>query len=279
VSGKREGGFWVLTLRDELRREPSEIRARTVVNAAGPWVGEVLTSTLREPAHASVRLVKGSHIVVSRLYAHDRCYIFQNADRRVFFAIPYERDFTLIGTTDLDYVGDPGDYVLKLDAPACEPALLSVYGGKITTYRRLAESALALLAPHLPAPRRAGGWTAREPLPGGDFPVQGFDALVDATRSKYPFLAAALARRLVRAYGALVLEVLGAAKSQADLGRTFGADLTEAEVRYLARREWAMTAEDVVWRRTKLGLRLSKAEIADVDDYLKVLLAAPQAAE
>jgi glycerol-3-phosphate dehydrogenase len=116
-------------------------------------------------------------------------------------------------------------------------------------------------------------------LPGGDFPVQGFDALVDATRSKYPFLAAALARRLVRAYGALVLEVLGAAKSQADLGRTFGADLTEAEVRYLARREWAMTAEDVVWRRTKLGLRLSKAEIADVDDYLKVLLAAPQAAE
>jgi glycerol-3-phosphate dehydrogenase len=331
TGGKRERGLWVLTLLDEITGETSEIRARTLVNAAGPWVGDVLTSTLRENAPAPVRLVKGSHIVVSQLFAHDRCYIFQNADRRVFFAIPYERDFTLIGTTDLDYVGDPGgatasddeiaylceaandyfktpvgkdrviwsysgvrplyddgapeaqaatrDYVLKLDAPAGQPALLSVYGGKITTYRRLAESALALLASHLPAPRRAEGWTAREPLPGGDFPVQGFDAQLAATRSRYPFLGAALAHRLVRAYGTLAPKILGAAKSQGDLGRTFGADLTEAEVRYLALQEWAMTGEDVVWRRTKLGLRLSKAEIADVDDYLRVLLAAPQAAE
>jgi glycerol-3-phosphate dehydrogenase len=331
VSGKREGGFWILTLRDERTGEISEIRARTLVNAAGPWVGDVLTSTLRENAPAAVRLVKGSHIVVSQLYAHDRCYIFQNADRRVFFAIPYEQDFTLIGTTDLDYVGDPGDatvsddeiaylctaasgyfktpvsrdrvvwsysgvrplyddgaseaqaatrdYVLKLDAPAAEPALVSVFGGKITTYRRLAESALALLASQLPAARRAAGWTGQTPLPGGDFPAQGFEAQVEATRSRYPFLATATSRRLVRAYGTLAPEILGAARSQADLGRTFGADLTEAEVRYLVDREWAMTAEDVVWRRTKLGLRLSKAEIADVGDYLRELLAAPQAAE
>ena len=331
VSGQRKDGVWALTLRDEVNGEISEIRARTLVNAAGPWVGDVLALALRENAHASVRLVKGSHIVVPRLYAHDRCYIFQNADRRVFFAIPYQQDFTLIGTTDLDYVGDPGgakvsddeiaylcdaasdyfktpvtgdrvvwsysgvrplyddgaseaqaatrDYVLKLDAPPDEPALLSVFGGKITTYRRLAESALAMLAPHLPAARRAEGWTGRAPLPGGDFPVQGFAAQVDATRARYPFLEPALARRLVRAYGVLVPEILGGAKSQADLGRIFGADLTEAEIRYLAHREWAMTAEDIVWRRSKLGLRLSKTEIADIDDYLRVLLAAPQAAE
>jgi glycerol-3-phosphate dehydrogenase len=330
VGGKRENGCWILALTDERTGEISEMRARALVNAAGPWVGDVLNSTLRLGARAAVRLVKGSHIVVSRLYAHDRCYIFQNADRRVFFAIPYEQDFTLIGTTDLDYVGDPGDaaasddeiaylcaaasdyfktpvagdrvvwsysgvralyddgapdaqaatrdYVLKLDAPAGAPPLVSVFGGKITTYRRLAESALALLVPQLPAARRAAGWTGREPLPGGDFPVQGFEAVVEATRSQYPFLATATARRLARAYGTLVAEILGAAKSQADLGRTLGADLTETELRYLARREWAVKAEDVVWRRSKLGLRLSRAEIADVDDYLTELLAAPQAA-
>ena len=331
VEGRRQDGLWILTLREELTGEVREIGARTLVNAAGPWVGEVLNSILRVSAPAAVRLVKGSHVVVSRLYAHDRAYIFQNADRRVFFAVPYERDFTLIGTTDLDYAGDPGDaaashdeiaylcaaasdyfktsvardrvvwsysgvralyddgapdaqaatrdYVLKLDASIGEPALVSVFGGKITTYRRLAEAALALLAPQLPTARRAAGWTGREPLPGGDFPVQGFEAEVEATRSRYPFLAAATARRLVRAYGTLVPKILGAAKSQADLGRTLGADLTEIELRYLAKREWAVKAEDVVWRRSKLGLRLSKAEIADVDDYLTKLLAAPQAAE
>jgi glycerol-3-phosphate dehydrogenase len=331
MSGKRRDGVWILTLRDERTGKICEIKARTLVNAAGPWVGDVLASALRENTAASVRLVKGSHIIVPRLYRHDRCYIFQNADRRIFFAIPYQQDFTLIGTTDLDYEGDPGgvtvsddevaylcsaasdyfktpvtgdrvvwsysgvrplyddgaseaqaatrDYVLKLDAPPDAPALLSVYGGKITTYRRLAESVLALLAPHLPAARRAEGWTAQEPLPGGDFPVQGFEAQVNAIQARYPFLEASLTRRLVRAYGTLVPEVLAGAKSQADLGKTFGAGLTEAEVRYLAHREWAMTAEDVVWRRTKLGLRLSKVEIADLDDYLKVLLAEPQAVE
>jgi glycerol-3-phosphate dehydrogenase len=286
---------------------------------------------LRNDTPESVRLVKGSHIVVPKLYQHDRCYIFQNADRRVFFAIPYQQDFTLIGTTDLDYLGDPAaaaasddeiaylctaasdyfkapvrtdrvvwsysgvrplyddgaseaqaatrDYVLKLDAPSDGPALLSVFGGKITTYRRLAESALALLAPYLPKAQRAEGWTGNAPLPGGDFPPQGFAAYVKAIEARYPFLAPALARRLARAYGALVPEVLGDAKSQADLGRIFGADLTEAEVRYLAHREWAMTAEDIVWRRSKLGLRLSKAEVAEIDNYLKALPAARKAAE
>jgi glycerol-3-phosphate dehydrogenase len=331
MNGERQDGVWMLSMRDELSGEISQIKARTLVNAAGPWVGDVLALALRNDTPESVRLVKGSHIVVPKLYRHDRCYIFQNADRRVFFAIPYQHDFTLIGTTDLDYVGDPAaaaasddeiaylctaasdyfkapvtsdrvvwsysgvrplyddgaseaqaatrDYVLKLDAPPDGPALLSVFGGKITTYRRLAESALALLTPYLPAARRAEGWTGKAPLPGGDFPVQGFAAQVKAIQTRYPFLEPALTLRLVRAYGALVPEILGNAKSPADLGRIFGADLTEAEVRYLAHREWAMTADDIVWRRSKLGLRLSKAQIVEIDDYLKVLPAAREAAE
>ena len=332
VSGARVDDHWLLTLKNEVTAETSQIHARAIVNAAGPWVGEVLTATLRGNTRPSVRLVKGSHIVVPKLYEHDRCYFFQNEDRRIFFTIPYERDFTLIGTTDLDYVGDPGavaasdeeikylcdaatdyfktplvkesvvwtfsgvrplyddgasqaqaatrDYVLEIDAPGGGPPLLSVFGGKITTYRRLAESALAQLAPHLPASSGASpGWTGRESLPGGDFPVQGFNEQVALAIKRYPFLGEDFARRLARSYGTLVSEVLGAATNREDLGRDFGADLTEAEIRYLVNREWAMTAEDIVWRRTKVGLRLSPVEIADIDDYLKHLSTAPQAAE
>jgi glycerol-3-phosphate dehydrogenase len=258
---------------------------------------------------------------VPRLYAHDRCYIFQNADNRILFAIPYEQDFTLIGTTDLDYSGDPGgaaasesevaylckaaseyfatpvdsrqvvwtyagvrplfddgataaqaatrDYVLKLDAPKDESALLSVYGGKITTYRRLAESALDLLAAHLPPTKGAAGWTATAALPGGDFPPQGFEDQVAALQKRYAFLTRSLARRLTRAYGALAPQLLGAARSEADLGRAFGAGLFEVEVRYLINKEWALTAQDVVWRRTKLGLRLRADEISKLDEFMK----------
>ncbi len=321
IRGIREDGFWRLTLRDELTGETREIRARTLVNAAGPWVADVLNSALRKNTSASIRLVKGSHIVVPKLYEHDRCYIFQNPDRRIFFAIPYERDFTLIGTTDQDFDGDPSavnasedeitylckaasdyfkspvtresvvwtysgvrplyddgaseaqaatrDYVLKLDASPEVPALLSIYGGKITTSRRLAESALAMLEPYLSPAQRKAGWTGRDPLPGGDFPVTGFEDQVRAIAVRYPFLPAPLARRLVRAYGTVVPDILGTAKSMVDLGRLFGADLTEAEVSYLMRNEWAMTAEDIVWRRTKLGLRLSKSEIADLDSHMR----------
>ena len=161
------------------------------------------------------------------------------------------------------------DYVLKLDARDGDPPLVTIFGGKITTYRRLAESALAMLARYLPAPRRAAGWTAREPLPGGEFPVDGFEDEVRRTNARYPFLDQATARRLVRAYGARAGAVLGEAKSNADLGRRFGAGLTEAEVRYLVRQEWARAAEDVVWRRSKLGLRLSSVEIAEINSFLR----------
>jgi glycerol-3-phosphate dehydrogenase len=288
-------------------------------------VAEVAGSVIRANAPAAVRLVQGSHVVVRRLYDHGACYIFQNADGRIFFLIPYERDFTLIGTTDQDFTGDPAevrasaadiaylcdsasaylrkpvtpdmavwsysgvrplyddgspapqqatrDYVLKLDAPAEAPALLSVFGGKITTYRRLAESSLAMLQPHLPAVSgRAAGWTGREPLPGGDFAADGFDQQVAAAAARFGFIPEPTVRRLVRAYGTRIDRVIGGATCQADLGRVFGADLTEAELRYLVNAEWARTAADVVWRRTKLGLRLTADQVVAVEDAMRQMV-------
>ncbi len=321
VSAARRDGLWHAVLRDEASGLEYEITARTLVNAAGPWIGEVSQAVMRDNKRAPVRLVQGSHIVVPQLYDHAGCYIFQNADKRIFFVIPYEQHFTLIGTTDRDYDGDIGavhasadeisylcasasqylrrpvtpemvvwtysgvrplfdesgdgaaqattrDYVLKLDAEG-GPALLSVFGGKITTYRRLAEAALAKLAPHLGTPPgEPAGWTGRVSLPGGNFPTDGFEALLLATRRRYPFLAETHARRLLRAYGTCVTDILGDAAGMADLGRLYGADLTEAELRYLVRTEWVRSAADAVWRRSKLGLRLSEGEIAAIDEAL-----------
>ncbi|HEX4366546.1 MAG TPA: glycerol-3-phosphate dehydrogenase [Rhodopila sp.] len=325
VSAERVDGGWTVKLRDEAMGAQRTIRAKALVNAAGPWVGEVAGSVIQANIPASVRLVQGSHIVVRRLYDHDSCYIFQNADGRILFVIPYERDFSLIGTTDQDFTGDPGDaraseaeirylceatsaylrkpvtpdmvvwsysgvrplfddgstapqeatrdYVLKLDAPNGEPALLSVFGGKITTYRRLAESALAMLQPHLPAAsERAAGWTGLVTLPGGNFTVDGFEAQVAAAAARYPFVQETTLRRLCRAYGTRIERMLGDAANLAGLGRDFGADLTEAELRYLVHWEWARTAEDAVWRRSKLGLRLSAEQIAAIDDAMRQML-------
>lgn len=330
ISAQRKGALWEVTVQAD-GCPPEVIMARALVNAAGPWVGEVLQTVMRANTPAKIRMVKGSHIVVPRLYPEEHCYIFQNADNRIFFVIPYEQDFSLIGTTDTDYEGDPRDvaaspedidylcagaseylrvpvtpdqvvwtysgvrplyddgastaqaatrdYVLELDAPSEQAAQISIFGGKITTYRRLAEAALAKLGPHLPpATNQSQGWTGHFPLPGGDFPVDGFDALLRTTQARYPFVAARTLRRLLRAYGTRVDELLGNAASAADLGRVYGADLTDAELRYLVRREWVRTAADVVWRRSKLGLRLSKAEIADIDTALASMLAGQERA-
>jgi glycerol-3-phosphate dehydrogenase len=323
LAGRRENGVWVLTLQDERSGERFEVRGKALVNAAGPWVGEVLGAVLHAGTRATVRLVKGSHIVVPRLYEHGECYIFQNPDQRIFFAIPYEGDFTLIGTTDLDYTDDPAkvaisqdeiaylcrgaseyfekpvtpgmvvwtysgvrplyddhaaearaatrDYVLKVDAPHGEPPLLSVFGGKITTYRRLAMAALRELSPYLPPAKQAAGWTAKAHLPGGEFGIDAFGWKLTELVARYPFLGEATARRLLRCYGTEAERILGDAASLADLGRDFGAGLTEAELRHLAAKEWAMTAEDVVWRRTKLGLRLTAAQIDAVDAFMRTL--------
>lgn len=325
VAADRIDGLWRITTgRDGAR---AVHLARTLVNAAGPWVGEVLAGIVRSNTKAAVRMVQGSHIVVRKLYEHDRCYIFQNGDGRIVFAIPYERDFTLIGTTDRDYVGDPAeaaatedeiaylcaaaseyfrepvtreavvwtysgvrplyddgaskaqeatrDYVLTLDAPDGQAALLSVFGGKITTYRRLAEAAIEKLAPYA-AWARQPGWTKNGILPGGDFPVAGFEALVAELASAHPWLARKTATRLVRAYGTKAREFMAGATSAADLGRHFGADLYEREVAYLVAAEWARRADDVLWRRGKLGLRLTAEERQGLDDFM-LALAAPAA--
>jgi glycerol-3-phosphate dehydrogenase len=298
---------WRLILNARGRREVAT--ARVLVNAAGPWVGEVAATILQQTTPARVRLVKGSHIVVRKLFDHDNGYIFQNVDGRVVFALPYERDFTLIGTTDEDFRGDLAalaadqseidylcaaathyfrrkigvediiwtfagvrslyndgskkpddvtrDYHLDLEEGFRQAPLLTIYGGKITTYRRLAEAVLARLSHfYILRPR----WTDSAPLPGGDFPYNGVDALVAQTRRTWPFLAEDHARRLVCAYGTRVDRVLGAAHSMADLGTCFGADLTEAEVRYSMTHEWAHDADDVLWRRSKLGLRFAPNE-------------------
>ncbi len=329
VRAEREDGLWHLVTEDAESGERRAIRARALVNAAGPWVDTVIHQVVRENRRAPVRLVQGSHIVVPKLYDHDGCYIFQNADRRIFFVIPYEGDFTLIGTTDRDYDGDPAevritdgeidylcrsasdylrtpvtpdmvvwtysgvrplyaedkqgkgssasaatrDYVLKLDHPDGSAPLLSVFGGKITTYRRLAESVLERLSPLLPRPAhgRKPGWTGTVPLPGGDFPREGFDAELSALSARYGFAPRRLLRRLVRQYGTRAAAILGDATSMADLGEDHGADLTDAELRYLVRHEWARTGEDVLWRRTKQGLRLDQAGRDAVDRAVRRL--------
>ena len=303
-------GVWHVALSDG-----SECVARALVNAAGPWVSQVLSEVLGHNAPTRVRLVKGSHIVVRRLFDHDTCYIFQNRDGRICFAIPYERDFTLVGTTDEDYAGDPSqvaasaaeedylraavgaylrrpiaaadivwryagvrplrddgaskaqeatrDYVLELEGT---PPLLSVFGGKITTHRRLAEAAMAKLARYFPGIGRA--WTATAALPGGDFSWDGAGEVAAALQRRYGFLTDAAAHRLVRAYGTLAGEMLGDARAIGDLGRCFGADLTEREVGWLRAREWACTAEDILWRRSKLGLRFSPDEVSALARWL-----------
>ncbi len=322
VAATRDNGQWTVTIQDLATGRQDTVRARAVINAAGPWVASVLTGQLGVASRAHTRLVQGSHIVVRKLYDHDRAYILQNPDGRIVFVIPYQDDFTLIGTTDRDYQGDPAkvvaspeeidylckavsenfqravtaqdvvwaysgvrplyddgaseakaatrDYVLEVDAVDGKPAVLSVFGGKITTYRRLAEEAMERIEAHLPgrAPK-PGRWTAIPALPGGDFAVTGIGGIESDLKSSYPFLSAALASRLAHAYGTTAKTVLGNAGSMADLGRSFGATLTETEVRYLVDQEWAQTAEDVVWRRSKLGLKMSPGEVATLEAYMR----------
>jgi glycerol-3-phosphate dehydrogenase len=319
LTAERQDGLWVARLQDLASGRMLEERARALVNASGPWVDDVLRNGLRRNAPARIRLVRGSHIVVRKLFDHDRAYILQNADKRIVFAIPYEDNFTLIGTTDVDHDGPAGaavctpaesdylrgavadyfarpvrpedvvwtysgvrplyddgassataatrDYVLQVEDEAGRAPLLNVFGGKITTYRRLAEHALVKLQPFFPAMRAP--WTAGVALPGGDFPVQGVRALIDGLRSDFPFVDEPWARRLVRAYGSEAALLLEEAKRPEDLGRHFGSNLTEAEVSWLMRHEWARTAEDVLWRRSKLGLRLTPGEVEALERWMQ----------
>ncbi|MEL7097461.1 MAG: glycerol-3-phosphate dehydrogenase [Pseudomonadota bacterium] len=306
TSATRDGDLWRIEAGGEV------FTARHLVNAGGPWVSEILSGVVRQNTPSAIRLVRGSHIVTRRLYDHDKCYFFQGADGRIIFAIPYERDFTLIGTTDAEHVDpqtkpqitdeerdylltfasdyfeqpvtrddivwtysgvrplyDDGassataatrDYVLELDKDGAP--LLSVFGGKITTYRKLAEQAVDKLD-------LGQTWTAGVPLPGGDFAVDGAGALADELQKNYPFLDTTWAMRLVRAYGTEAPDVLGAATTAADLGEDFGATLTEAELRWMMTKEYARDVDDVIWRRTKLGLRLSPAQVTEIAHWMK----------
>lgn len=315
VKAAREGADWKVDFATTTGH--GSVRAKVLVNAAGPWVGTVLEGIIHASARERVRMVQGSHIVVRRLYDHDRAYFFQNADNRIIFAIPYERDFTLIGTTDQDYQGDPAkvaisqdevtylcsaaseyftapivpadvvwtysgvrplyddgasaaqeatrDYVLTLDGEDGQPALLNVFGGKITTYRKLAEAALARLSGHL---SMQASWTHDAPLPGGDFAHDGFEALVVSLARQMPFVDAVTVRRWVRAYGTRAREMVGTVTNEEGLGQHFGSGLYAVEVGYLMSREWALTAADVLWRRSKLGLRLTASEAAVLDEWM-----------
>ncbi len=318
TSARQVDGLWEIETQDTETGETARSLARMVVNAGGPWVESVIRSTLSINSQEGVRLVRGSHIVTRKLFDHDKCYFFQGTDGRIIFAIPYETDFTLIGTTDADhdsisqppectaeeaqylcdfasdyfrqpvtrddivwtYSGvrplyDDGaksataatrDYVLSVDESAGAP-LLNVFGGKITTYRRLAESAMERIGAHFP--RLGGSWTADAALPGGDFAVEEVAARIDGLKARYPFLDDYWARRLVRAYGSEAEEILGDARSADDLGEAFGASLTAREVAWLMEREFARTAEDVLWRRSKLGLRMTAGEVAALSDWMR----------
>jgi len=310
----REQGAWTATLASAAGEQ--HVRARAVVNAAGPWVGRFLDESTPVRPRSAVRLVKGSHIIVPRLFDHPYAYIFQNVDRRIIFAIPYEHEFTLIGTTDVEYHGDAADPLIDADEVAylCElatryfrhnvtpaqviwsysgvrplledessdpssvtrdysfeldadgPPLLSVFGGKITTFRRLAEDALARLLPALGSQHRS--WTATAPLPGGDMPGADYDRFRAALSVAYAGFAPRLLDRWARTYGARLPRWLGDATGPADLGLEIAEGLYEAELRYLHDHEWARTADDVLWRRTKLGLHLPPDAGAAVGAWL-----------
>ncbi len=318
VSAERKGAHWEVKTRNVTDQSTRTVLAKTLFNAAGPWVANVLNHRIGSNSSSNIRMVKGSHVVVPRQFDHERAYIFQNADKRIIFAIPYEQDFTLIGTTDVDFDGDPAkvtatddeisylcaaaseyfikpispddvvwtysgvrplfdsgessaqtttrDYVLELDCPGGNAPLLNIFGGKITTYRRLAEEAIEKIEAGFASP--GSPWTAGIPLPGGDFPVEQFDQLTNALQQAHSNIDSRLILRLAHGYGTRAHDLLSGVNSEAGLGEHFGAGLYQREVDYLIRNEWARTAEDVLWRRTKLGLRFSPEETRNLSNWM-----------
>ncbi|SCX09534.1 MULTISPECIES: glycerol-3-phosphate dehydrogenase [Agrobacterium] len=323
TSVRREGGLWNVDVQDTASGTVKTVKSRMLVNASGPWVDNVLSNAAGKNQVHNVRLVQGSHIIVKKKFNDPRAYFFQNPDNRIIFAIPYETDFTLIGTTDRDYQGDPADvkisgeetdylcnaaseyfaepvtkddivwtysavrplfddgassaqeatrdYVLKLENASGEAPLLNVFGGKLTTYRRLAEHALEKVAEAIGD--KGKPWTGKSSLPGGDFAATGYETEVKKLSAKYSFLSERQARRLVRLYGTKANAILGDATGMKALGQHFGGDLYEREVEWLIRQEWARTSDDVLWRRTKQGLHFSKEEAVALDTYMASIAA------
>lgn len=325
ISAKRIDGLWEIETQNQITGEKQQFRAKMLVNAGGPWVKDVIENTTQIENSDNIRLVRGSHIVTKKLFEHDKSYIFQGEDGRIMFAIPYENDFTLIGTTDIDhedadskpkcskeeteyicnfaskYFKKPitidqvvwsysgvrplyndgsidaknsataatRDYLLKVDQGTGEEEapLLNIFGGKITTYRRLAESALEKITPFFKETGKP--WTADASLPGGNFPVEGVKKLIEKLIEEYPFLTQEWAKRLIKSYGTEAQKILEDSSSEKDLGINFGGTLTESEVEWLIENEFAQSTEDIVWRRSKLGLHMSVEEVVMLDDWLR----------
>lgn len=319
IGARRDAGRWIVSMRDEASGARLYVRARALVNAAGPWVEDVGSRIAGRNSARKVRLVKGSHLITRKFWAGEQAYLVQNDDRRVVFVNPFEDELALIGTTDVPFEGRPEDvavdehevdyllralgryfvappgrddivaefsgvrplyddavedpsavtrdYTFDRDAADGEAPLLSVFGGKITTFRKLAEHAMEKLAPCFPNLGRA--WTEHARLPGGEgIEVADFGGFVTRLRGEHPWLPGALAHRLARRYGSRAERLLGGARSVADLGQDFGAGLHEAEVAYLMSNEWARTAEDVLERRTKVGLQLDKSAYSRLDEWM-----------
>lgn len=320
-SAYRKNGLWHISVEDLVTGKVTYCRAKALINAAGPWAQRFIEGKLQQESPRNVRLIKGSHFVVPKMYQGDEAYILQNEDHRIVFVIPYNNDFTLIGTTDKEYLGDPKDvamdreeeaylldvvnkhfnqqieasdilwrysgvrplcddesdspsaitrdYTLELEADDNDKApLLSIFGGKITTYRKLSEAAIEELKPYFPFMGQA--WTAQAPLPGGDIDGMEYDQWVWQIAQVYPWLQASMLQRLTNAYGTRIHHVIQGADKMSALGECFGKDLYACEVDYLIREEWARNAEDVIWRRSKLGLYLNEAQVARLEEYVKV---------
>ncbi|CDU06831.1 Glycerol-3-phosphate dehydrogenase [Vibrio coralliirubri] len=317
----REGGIWHVTILDVMTNQRFERKAKALVNAAGPWVKQFFDDGLEQASPRNIRLIKGSHIVVPRIHDEPQAYILQNKDNRIVFMIPYLDKFSIIGTTDLEYKGDPRnvaiddvevdylidivnqhfvkqlgredvvwtysgvrplcddesdspqaitrDYTLELDAELDQAPLLSIFGGKLTTYRKLGEAALKKLEPHLT--NMGAPWTANDTLPGGNFSCSR-EQLAKMIHTKYPWASEALLLRYVTQFGTYTWKLLEGANSEADLGIQFSSKahgVYQVEIDYLINEEMAMTDEDILWRRTKLGLYMSESEQQTVTDYLK----------
>lgn len=321
ISARREDGIWIITTKNSSSGEQKEHKAKIIVNAAGPWVSDVITRVAGSNSSRNVRLVKGSHIVVPKFWEGSNAYLVQNHDKRVIFINPYEGDKALIGTTDIshessaddvcvddeeinylisavnryfkekltpddvlekfsgvrplfdDGQGNPSavtrDYVFDLDETAGAP-ILNIFGGKITTYRELAERGVAKIEKFFP--HMKGDWTDKAPLPGGDMENADFDAFRDNVKARYKWMHKSLREHYARLYGTIIADIVKDASSLKDLGKHFGGDLYEAEVRYLVENEWAMTAEDILWRRTKHKIHLSNDEIKKFENWFSKTL-------